>query len=103
MVLLVEVRDIVRQRLDKAVCALEKRNAPSDGAVHYARKQLKRARAGLRLLRDALPKASYSRENGELRDAARPLSPIRDARVMLDTLERAPVNAPQRGGGFAPI
>src|SRR4030095_174962 len=100
MVLLVEVRDIVGQRLDRAVRAQEKRTPPSDGAVHYARKQLKRARAGLRLLRDAVPKASYSRENGELRDAARPLSLIRAARVMLDTLERAPVNAPPRGGGL---
>jgi CHAD domain-containing protein len=100
MDLVVEIRDSVRQRLDKAVRALEKRNAPSDGAVHYARKQLKRARAGLRLLRDAVPKASYSRENGALRDAARPLSLIRDARIMLDTLERARRNTPSRGGGL---
>jgi CHAD domain-containing protein len=82
-----EIRDIVRRRIGKAARALRGRSPPSDAAVHHARKQLKRARAGLRLLRDAVPRASYARENAELRDAARPLSLVRDARVMLDTLE----------------
>lgn len=86
--MLIRIRDIVRRRIAKAARALRGRSAPPDEAVHCARKQLKRARAGLRLLREAVPRASYARENVELRDAARPLSLVRDARVMLDTLER---------------
>jgi CHAD domain-containing protein len=43
----------------------------SGEAVHSARKELKKARATLRLLRDALSDAVYKRENAALRDAAR--------------------------------
>src|SRR5262245_40743957 len=98
----VEARNIVRRRIGKAACAIDRRSPPSDGAVHYARKQLKRARAGLRLLRDAVARTSYSRENADLRDAARPLSVVRDARVVLDTLEglRARRNAAKRKAGL---
>src|SRR5262245_2616579 len=98
----VETRDRVRRRIGKAARALDRRSAPTDEAVHYVRKQLKRARAGLRLLRDAVPQASYSRENAELRNAARPLSFVRDARVTLDTLERlgARRDAAQRAAGL---
>ena len=58
----------------------------SDEALHDARKELKRARATLRLLRDAIGDRAYRRENEALRDAARPLSAIRDSKVLLDTL-----------------
>jgi len=95
-----EIRDIVRGRIGKAARALRGRSPPSDAAVHYARKQLKRARAGLRLLRDAVPRASYARENAELRDAARPLSLVRDARVMLDTLDRLRSSGARHGAGL---
>ena len=57
---------------------------PRDEAVHQVRKDLKKARAALRLLRDAVGEAAYSRENIELRDAARPLSALRDATVGLE-------------------
>lgn len=64
---------------------------PNSGAeetnIHGARKQLKRARATLRLLRDALGDDVYRRENMSVRDAARPLSPIRDSEVLLDALD----------------
>ena len=100
--MLIGIRDIVRRRIAKAAHALRRRSAPSDQAVHYARKQLKRARAGLRLLREAVPRASYARENTGLRDAARPLSVVRDAKVMLDTLQRlrARGSAARHGTGF---
>ncbi len=57
---------------------------PGDDAVHQVRKDLKKARAALRLLRDAVGEAAYSRENTELRDAARRLSALRDATVGLE-------------------
>ena len=55
--------------------------------VHGARKQLKRARATLRLLRPALDDDQYRRENTVARDAARPLSKARDNEVVSDALE----------------
>jgi CHAD domain-containing protein len=80
------VRRIARAQLEKAIDALGSRTL-SDERVHVARKELKKARATLRLLRPALGESIYGRENMALRDAARPLSRIRDGKVLLDTLE----------------
>jgi CHAD domain-containing protein len=57
-----------------------------DATVHRVRKELKRARAALRLLRPALGRARFDRVNLALRDAGRALAGRRDARVRLDTL-----------------
>jgi CHAD domain-containing protein len=64
------------------------RRRRSDVAVHNIRKELKRARAALRMLRDCIGVAEYRRDNALIRDAARPLTPIRDAKVLLQTLEQ---------------
>jgi CHAD domain-containing protein len=76
---------IVRHRIDAVLEALEPQRV-GDTSIHDARKELKRARAALRLLRDALGKRTYKRENAAIRDAARPLGEIRDGRVLLDAL-----------------
>ena len=60
---------------------------PSDQAVHGARKDLKRARTGLRLLRPALGERIYRRENVVLRDAAHTLNRARDAKTLVETLQ----------------
>jgi CHAD domain-containing protein len=78
-------RHIARKQIAKAMEALQN-GSTSDEALHDARKELKRARATLRLLRDAIGDRAYRRENEALRDAARPLSAIRDSKVLLDTL-----------------
>jgi hypothetical protein len=59
-------------------------------AIHEARKDLKKTRAVLRLVRDQLGKERYGRENARLREASRALSGSRDATVKADTLERLP-------------
>lgn len=56
-----------------------------DEAVHTARKACKRIRAVLRLLRGALGEETFEAENRAVRDAARRLSNLRDARVALET------------------
>ncbi len=78
---------IARAQLAEALRALGQRPL-SDKAVHAARKSLKKARAMLRLLRPSMGRAAYHRENAALRDIARPLSELRDARVLLQTLEQ---------------
>jgi CHAD domain-containing protein len=82
------VRRIVSAELDKAIDELEgRRNSDPDAAVHEARKRCKKARAALRLVRDDLRNDLRRRENAALRDAQRRLSGVRDAHVMLETLD----------------
>ena len=70
-----------------ALAALDRSRA-STFDVHAARKQIKRARAILRLLRGAIGDVSYSREDAALRAAARQLNEYRDAEVLLRTCDR---------------
>jgi CYTH domain-containing protein/CHAD domain-containing protein len=56
-------------------------------AIHGARKDMKKLRTLLRLLRDELPKKVYAKEKERYRDAARKLSGSRDAEVKLETLD----------------
>lgn len=79
------VKEALRRHIGDASRALRS-PALSDEMIHRARKDLKAARANLRLLRPAITKADYRRENAALRDAARPLSGVRDARAMIDTV-----------------
>jgi CHAD domain-containing protein len=75
------------------------RSGQDDEAVHAARKDCKRIRAALRLLRGCLGSRVYRRENGRIRDAAKLLRPARDAfvlREILRTLPRRPITL-QRG------
>ncbi|MGO9514501.1 MAG: CHAD domain-containing protein [Steroidobacteraceae bacterium] len=81
------VRQALAEQLDKAIAGLERRNH-SDRAVHEVRREIKRARATLRLLREGIGVDAYNRENALLRDAARPLTLVRDAKVLLETLRR---------------
>ena len=83
-----EVQRLLCHHIDQARKALRGHQPLSDAAVHGARKQLKKGRADLRLLRKALVPQTYHYENTTLRDVARPLTTVRDARVLMDTLER---------------
>jgi CHAD domain-containing protein len=75
---------MARASIAGAIKVLDTRRL-TDKEVHSARKNLKRARAMLRLLRPSIGKRAYHRENGSLRDCARGLSMLRDGRALLDT------------------
>lgn len=77
----------VRKRVRKALRALAD-PSPSDEAVHDARKALKQARAALRLVREDLGDRAFRRWNTAMRDSGRPLSAIRDSKVLIDTLDK---------------
>jgi CYTH domain-containing protein/CHAD domain-containing protein len=85
------VRRAIVGRLDKAAGRLrEAGDADGDAlaeAIHGARKDLKKARAALRLVREDLGEKTFKRETRALRDAARTLSASRDAEVKLATLD----------------
>src|SRR6185437_12803282 len=63
----------------------------SDKAVHRARKRVGQARAALRTCRGNMDKKQYRRENRSLRDIGRALSELRDAKVLIDTLDGLPM------------
>jgi len=81
------VQRMLRRETKRAVRAMGSGHAPRGEAIHDARKRLKKARAALRLARTALSKDEYRWENDTLRDAARPLSEVRDAQALIDTLD----------------
>src|SRR4051812_44960200 len=81
------MRRVLCDQIDEAAELLRVRRI-TDTHIHSARKTLKKARATLRLLRPAVSSRVYERENATLRDVARPLSAARDARVLLDSLDR---------------
>lgn len=76
------------EQLDRAVQELspETENDPV-AAVHAARKAVKKERALLRVAQGTLGSRQRATENGALRDAARSLSGVRDADVMIQTLD----------------
>jgi len=59
----------------------------SSEEIHQARKQLKRVRALLRLVRPDIPPGRWSRVDHRLRAVARALSAVRDATVLIGTLQ----------------
>ena len=63
-----EVQRLLCHHIDRALKALQGNQPLSDAAVHGARKQLKKGRADLRLLRKALGSQTYAYENIALRD-----------------------------------
>jgi CHAD domain-containing protein len=81
------VRDVLLEQLDDAIGRLKK-DGKSDATVHDVRRELKRARATLRLLRKSIGGPAYRRDNWAMRDVARLLTPLRDAKVLLRTLSR---------------
>ena len=74
------------ESVDTAVTEL-RQDPLDDRGIHQARRALKKARAALRLLRPAWGENHYRIENEALRDAGRCLSPLRDARAVLDGFE----------------
>ncbi len=82
------VRRVARKRLAQALRMLEVDHPLDDEAIHEARKHLTEVRSVLRLARHLLGRKSYRRENSALREAGRPLSGLRDAAVLMQTLDQ---------------
>jgi Uncharacterized conserved protein len=75
--------------MEKTLEELGRRSIKTRGeGVHNARKQLKQLRSMLRLMRYGLSNKTYKRQNRVFRDAGRPLSEVRDADVMIETLDK---------------
>jgi CHAD domain-containing protein len=82
-------RRIARGRIDDALAQLRgETGSDLATAVHEARKDLKKARSLLRLVRGDLGSRRYRAQNGRLREAGRLLSGPRDAEAKLETIEK---------------
>jgi CHAD domain-containing protein len=82
------IRRVARGQLEQAHAGLSespKRKLAS--AVHDTRKSLKRLRATVRLARGAMGAEVYRRENTAFRNIGRRLSGVRDASVLIETLD----------------
>ena len=85
----VGIKRIAREQIGQAVKQLKAAADNSkEEAVHESRKRLKEIRALLRLVREPLGKKTYRRENECFRDAGRQLSDVRDAQVLIKTLDK---------------
>ncbi|HEX6986240.1 MAG TPA: CHAD domain-containing protein, partial [Planctomycetaceae bacterium] len=75
-----------REEAEKALAAVTGGGRPADERIHDARTRCKKLRGLLRLVRPHLGDL-YREENARLRDAARPLSAVRDAAVVLKAFD----------------
>lgn len=82
-----ELRRIATELIDHAIGQVEDREVARHEAVHEVRKDCKRLRGLLRLVRPAAARL-YRRENQWLRDAAAPLSGVRDATAAIECYDK---------------
>jgi CHAD domain-containing protein len=84
----------VRREVEKALNFVvpemnpQKNDTSEAEVVREIRKCFKKVRAALRLVREELGDDIYHRENWFFRDAARPLSEVRDAQMLVEILEK---------------
>ena len=81
------IRRVAHERTQDAVDRLRDPDADPVEAVHESRKDLKKLRAALKLVRPELGEAAYDRENSRYRAAGRELSDARDAQVRAETVD----------------
>jgi CHAD domain-containing protein len=81
-------------QLNGAIRQLLTAGTGNPDGIHKVRTHLKKARAALRLIRDALDEC-YEPQNRAMRDAARRLAASRDDEVLLETFDRLTEPLPQ--------
>lgn len=81
------IKRVAAARVDDAIRQLrgETDQEPAE-AVHEARKDIKKIRSALRLVRDEIGNDVWRRENDHYRDIARTLSSFRDAEIRVEAL-----------------
>jgi CHAD domain-containing protein len=78
------IRRLVRRQIEKALRELRRDDRLK--AVHGVRKEIKKLRAMLRLVRSAMARSSYRKYSNALREAAAHLGAARDAHVRVSAL-----------------
>ncbi|MFZ0546518.1 MAG: CHAD domain-containing protein, partial [Candidatus Promineifilaceae bacterium] len=81
------LKQIIKEEIDGAVTLLTDSADMKDEAVHETRKNIKRIRAGLRLVREEIGEEVFGRHNEFFRNIGRQLAPLRDSAVMVEMLD----------------
>jgi CHAD domain-containing protein len=82
------LKRIVAAQVDDAIGHLQgETDAEPADAIHEARKDIKKIRSALRLVRHVIGDEVWRRENDHYRDAARTLSSFRDAEILVEALD----------------
>lgn len=79
------IRRVISEQIERALAELAEERLERSHVIHQVRKRCKKIRGALRLVRDGT--ADYAAENARYRDAARRLSELRDADVMIGTYD----------------
>lgn len=82
------IRRVLLERVNEALDDLTNPTKDQNKGVHDARKNFKRLRAALRLIRGEIGEDVYQRENVQFRDAARRMASARDSWVMVETFDK---------------
>ncbi|MCU0406621.1 MAG: CHAD domain-containing protein [Ignavibacteriaceae bacterium] len=82
------LKRIVLELIDKSVFNLSKGNGSFNEDVHDTRKNFKKIRTVLRLIRSEIGEEKYKIENAFYRDAGRTLSDLRDSTVLILTFDK---------------
>jgi len=84
-----DLQRVAKKQLEKVLEEIDQAPQGSvDESVHEARKCLKKVRAVLRLVRSRIGESEYHAENVRFRDAARPLTEVRDAKILVESLDK---------------
>lgn len=82
------VNRILLEQVNAAIDALENSAGSKEEGIHSVRKRIKKIRALFRLVRSEISKKVFRRENSKYQAIGRQLSQLRDATVMINTLEK---------------
>jgi CHAD domain-containing protein len=97
------IERVITAQVDDAIAQLrgEADTDPAE-AIHETRKDIKKIRSALRLVRDAIGDDDWRRENEHYRECARKLSDFRDAEILVEALdglgERFGIGTRERSG-----
>ena len=82
------VTRILREELASAIASLEDPGDNKEDMIHSVRKRIKKIRALLRLVRSDLDEETFRGENVRYRNIGNMMSHLRDATVMINTLDK---------------
>ncbi len=86
------VKRIILRQMDDVLAILREVSPQDSSAVHDIRVHLKKIRACLRLSLSVLSTQEYDKWNIYFRDAGHPLTKVRDAEVLIETLDKLGVS-----------
>ncbi len=82
------LKRIILEIIDRSVFNLAKGNGSFNEDIHDTRKNFKKARTVLRLVRSNIGEHSFQLENSFYRDSGRTLSDLRDSTVLIQTFDK---------------